>query len=502
MILAGWIARHAAFSPRKVAIRFRDADLTYAQFAVRIDRMAAKLAALGVGRGDAVAWLGLNHPDVLALMFACARLGSVLVPLNWRLAPPEHARMLSICRPRVLFFEEPFAPQVNQIGVACPVHRHADDLWNGDATLPAVAGNADSPVLLCFTSGSTGVPKGVPITQRAIFWNAINSTHMHDMTSADRILTTLPLFHVGGFNVQTTPALHCGATVVLHPRFEPQAALDAIERECITLTVLVPSQLAPMMELPRWQTADFSSLRMITTGSTIISEALVRKINARGVPLIPVYGSTETCPVASYVRAEDAERKAGSAGVPALHCDIRIADDNGCTLPAGSDGEILVRGPNVATEYWNAPEQSAQAFVNGWYHSGDIGHFDDEGHLYVVSRKKDMIISGGENIYPAELEEILVECPAVQEACVVGRPDARWGETVVAAIVLRPGSKLSRAEVMALFQGRIARYKHPRDVLFLPDLPRSGLGKVLKDEVRRTVAQAAAAGAEGPGRGL
>jgi fatty-acyl-CoA synthase len=500
MDLSSWIVRHAAFTPRKAALRFGGEALSYAGLDAHIGRVTATLAGLGVKRRDAVAFLGLNHPDQLALLFACARLGAMYMPLNWRLAPPEHARMLADCPPRLLFVESAFAAHAKEIG-ALPEATRLVPLepapWASQAKDVPRDGDENTPLLLCYTSGSTGAPKGVVLTQRALLYNAMNSGHMHDLTSEDRVLTTLPLFHVGGMNIQTTPALHAGASVTLHAKFDPLAALEAIERERITLTVLVPAQLQAMMETPRWGSADLSSLRMITTGSTIVPEAFVRKVNSRGVPLVQVYGSTETCPIASYVRVADAERKAGSAGLPALHCEMKVADDEGRALAAGRDGEILVRGASVATGYWNAPEQSAQAFVDGWYRSGDVGHFDDEGHLYVVSRKKDMIISGGENIYPAELEHILAEAPAVLEACVVGRPDARWGEAVVAVIVLKPGAKMSEAEAMALFQGRIARYKQPREVRFAERLPRSALGKILKDEVRTMTAQAgpAAAGA-------
>jgi fatty-acyl-CoA synthase len=385
------------------------------------------LAERGVGRGDAVAWLGLNHSAVLVLLFACARLGAMLAPLNWRLAPPEHARVLAECPPRVLFVEESFTGHAQAIEgaiAATPV----EALEHDPGRAPAAAGDEDAPLLLCFTSGSTGAAKGVVLTQRALAWNAVNSCHMHDLTSADRVLTTLPLFHVGGMNIQTTPALHAGATVTLHAKFDPAATLEAIERERITLTVLVPAQLTALMELPRWNQADLSSLRVITTGSTIVPEAFVRKASARGVPVIQVYGATETCPIAAYVRAADALRKAGSAGAPALHCEVKVVGDDGGELPPGRDGEILVRGPNVATGYWNAPGETAQGFRDGWYRSGDLGHFDDDGYLYVVARKKDVIISGGENIYPAEVETVLLDCPAIEEVCVVGRPEPRWGE--------------------------------------------------------------------------
>jgi len=486
--LSHWIERHARFAPGAVAIRFEGAAISYAELARRVARATAVLAGLGVKRDDAVAWLGLNHPAVLVLLFACARLGAMLVPLNWRLAPPEHARVLADCPPRVLFAEPAFADHARRIEGAIAA-TEISVLESAAGGPVEEGGDEDSPLLLCYTSGSTGAPKGVVLTQRAILWNAVNSTHMHDLTSADRVLTTLPMFHVGGMNIQTTPALHAGASVTLHAKFDPAAALEAIERERITLAVLVPAQLSALMELPRWQSADLSSLRMITTGSTIVSEAFVRKASERGVPVVQVYGSTETCPVAAYVRAADALRKAGSAGAPALHCEVKVAGDDGAELPPGRDGEILVRGPNVATGYWNAPGETAQAFAKGWYRSGDLGHFDAEGHLYVVARKKDMIISGGENIYPAEVETVLLECPAIEEACVVGRPEARWGEAVVAAVVLKPGRHMTEAEALALFEGRIARYKHPREVRFLERLPRSALGKVQKDAVRAAISE-------------
>jgi fatty-acyl-CoA synthase len=345
------------------------------------------------------------------------------------------------------------------------------------------SGSDDSPVVLCYTSGTTGVPKGVILTQRALAWNAVNSAHLHLLTSEDRVLTTLPLFHVGGLNIQTTPAFHAGASVYLHAKFDPAATIDALEAERITLAVLVPAQLVAMMESPRWREADFSSLRMIVTGSTIVPEAFVRKVGARGVPVVQVYGSTETGPIAGYVRAQDWSRKAGSAGLPALHCELRVIDDQGRDLPSGQDGEILVRGPNLMTGYWNAPERTREALDDGWYRSGDIGHFDDDGYLYVAWRKTELIISGGENVYPAEVERVLLESSSIQDACVVGRPDARWGEIVAAAVVLKQDARMTQAEVAALFDGRLARYKHPREIHFVSSLPRNALGKVQRDQV-------------------
>jgi fatty-acyl-CoA synthase len=406
--------------------------------------------------------------------------------------------MLRDCAPRLVLVADEYIAHAEPLRATGNATRWAslsrvpgwlpwqDIVSEGTGLLPR-EDDGDLPVLLCYTSGATGTPKGVVHTHDSLFWNAVNSAHMHDLTSADRVLTTLPMFHVGGLNILTTPALHAGASVTLHAKFDPGEAIDTIERERITLTVLVPAQLTAMMAHPRWNKADLSSLRAVTTGSTIVSASFVREVNARGLRLIQIYGSTETCPVAAYQRVDSADRKAGSAGLPALHCDLRIVDLDGRDVAPGDNGEILVRGRNLMREYLNAPEATAAALRDGWYHTGDIGHLDDDGYLFVAARKSDMIISGGENVYPAEIENILLELPGIAAASVVGRPDPRWGEAIVAVIVPAPGAKVAETEVLALLQGRIARYKHPREIVFMDDLPRNALGKVLKDRLRADV---------------
>ncbi len=502
MNLAEWIDHNAGLAPDKAAIRFPGREVSYADMAALCDRFAAALASGGVKRGGCVAYLGFNSPEMLALLFACARLGALFMPLNWRLAAPEHRQMLEDCPPAVLFVEAPFIAQTETLrpglGSVTLVAMDGEQAgWIGcdeflaRATMAAprdTGVDAQAPLLICYTSGSTGKPKGVLLTQDALLWNAANSADMHDLKADDRILTTLPLFHVGGLNNQTTPALAAGCTVVLHPKFDVDATFDAIERERITLTVLVPAQLDMLMSHPRWQTADLSSLRAITTGSTIVPERLIHAVHARGVPLIQVYGSTETCPIAVYLKVEDAERKAGSTGKPAKHCRMRIVDDLGKDVPQGATGEILVKGHNVMAGYWNAPEATAAVLRDGWFHTGDMGHLDTEGYLTVDGRRKEMIISGGENIYPAEIENVLIECPDIAEASVVGRSDPRWGEIVVAVVALKDGRNLGAEQVLKLLEGRIARYKHPKEVVFVGQLPKTALGKIRKDDVRRLVA--------------
>lgn len=517
MDLSDWIVRRASFSPHHTAIHFRGEAITYAALAARVDRIAGMLKdGLGITRGDRVAVLGYNNPETVALLFACARLGAILVPLNWRLAPPEHLEILQNCTPRALIAEPAFVPGVDgiagEMGALTRVVLGAEqgDWSSFDARMenagdwrgadPLV--NPDSPVVICYTSGTTGRPKGVVLTQNALFYNAVNSTDMHALTRADRVLTTLPLFHVGGLNVQTLPALHAGATVVLHDKFDPVETLKAIQEHRVTLTVLVPTQISALMALPGWEKADLSSLRLVTTGSTIVPDHLVRAVQARGIPVIPIYGSTETAPVAVYLPPHESERKLGSTGKAGLHAEIRIADetgrDPGHDAAPGVSGEVLVRGPIVMSGYWENPQATAEALKDGWFHTGDIGHLDDEGFLYIDGRIKDIIISGGENVYPAGLENLLAECDWIAEAAVVGLPDAHWGEKVVAVVVpgtqgtQSPGTQSpdnpSPGDVLGVFEGRVARYKHPREVVFMDQLPRNAMGKVQKDKLRDLVA--------------
>ena len=500
MNISEWIAGNAGRTPDKAAIRFPGREISYAQLAQRVERLAAALAASGVKRGDCVAFLGYNSPESLALLFSCARLGAMFMPLNWRLAAPEHRQMLQDCPPKVLIVDAEFVAQTNSIGdalagialVACGVPMAGWMAWDDFCARgtpppsdPAVGDG--TPLLICYTSGSTGKPKGVLLTQRALDCNAANSTDMHDLTADDVILTTLPLFHVGGLNNQTTPGLRAGCTVVLHPKFDPDATFDAIESDGITLTVLVPAQLDMMMAHRRWAGADFSGLRMITTGSTIVPRHVINAVHAKGVPLVQVYGSTETSPIAAYLKAGDAMRKVGSTGRVALNCQLRIADSQGADVKPGTTGEILIHGDNVMSGYWQAPQATAAVLVDGWFHSGDVGHQDEEGYLYVDGRSKDMIISGGENIYPAEIENLLIECPDIAEASVIGRPDARWGETVVAVVVPKVDHTVSSEQVMKLLEGRIARFKHPREVVVVEALPKTALGKIRKEDVRKMV---------------
>jgi fatty-acyl-CoA synthase len=418
MDLSHWIELHASRTPERAALRFDGQAITYGALALRIRAVASALAAAGAATGERVAWLGFNSPDMLATLFACARVGAIFMPLNWRLAPPEQRAMMEACAPVLLVVDEAFAAATVEHQVAPPGTARVTSApaapagWIGwEGFVEDGAGSAadprspgpETPVLLCHTSGSTGRPKAALLSQEALACNADNSVDMHALVPEDRVLTTLPLFHVGGLNIQTLPALRCGCAVSLHPKFDADATFDAIERDRITLTVLVPAQLDAMMASPRWRSADLTSLRMITTGSTLVPMRIIRAVHERGLPLVQVWGASETAPIAACLHAQEAFGRAGSTGRAARHCQLRIAGVSGEPLPPGVSGEVWVRGANVMIGYWNDPEASARALAGGWFHSGDLGHVDSEGFLTIDGRLKDMIISGGENISPAEV---------------------------------------------------------------------------------------------------
>jgi fatty-acyl-CoA synthase len=481
--LADWIDRWAAIRPDHPALIFDEEPIAYRAFAGAVARYAGALRKFGIGRGDRVAHLGVNTPDMLYLFFGCARLGAMFVPLNWRLAAPEHAHQLADSGAALLAIDAEYEAHAKTIGA-----RPRCAVLGEDFAGPALAdgpGTYDDKFLIGYTSGTTGRPKGAVLKQEAFLWNALNSVATFDLGAQDRVLTTLPMFHVGGLNIQTVPALHAGATVVLHRRFEPGAFLAAIPRHRITLTLSVPTVIRALISDPAWAGADFSSLRAVGAGSSVVPLPLIEAWHARGIPCVQVYGATETGPVTITLRPEDARAHAASCGKPALHCDAKIVDDGFNELQLGARGEIVCRGGNVMCEYWNDAAATRAAFTDGWFHTGDIGHRDAGGFFYVDDRKKDMIISGGENIYPAELEAVLAECPDIAEAAVVGRADDRWGEVPVAFVIRRDGARIDAAGVMALFEGRLARFKRPAAVVFADSLPRTALGKVQKGELRK-----------------
>jgi fatty-acyl-CoA synthase len=505
--ISRWVAHRAEWAPEAVALHFRGADLTYAGLEGRVARAAAALAGgVGVRRGDRVAYLGLNSPEMLELLFACARLGAILVPLNWRLTVAEHLVLLADCEPAAIVVEPEFQVAIDRAGPALPGVRLVasggtapglpGDRWIDYAALrdaaapcPDGAGDMAAPLLIVYTSGTTGRPKGALLTQEALLYTALNGIAALDITSADHVLTILPMFHVGGLNIQTTPAIYAGGRITIARRFDAGEALALIRSRRPTLLLAVPTVAQALSSHRDFAATDLSSVRAMTTGSSVVPEAVIRPWLARGIPVTQVYGLTESGPTAIALPVADAARKVGSCGKPAIHTEARVVDPAGQDVARGERGEIWLRGPNLARGYWRNADATAEAFTGAWLHTGDIGHQDDQGYFYVDDRKKDVVISGGENVYPAELEAVLADCADIAEAAVVGRPDPRWGEVPVACVVPREGAVVTPEGVLALFRDRLARFKHPRDVVFLEALPRTAMGKVQKFELRERVAR-------------
>ncbi len=485
MNLSRIIERHAQFSPHKLALHWHGQDITYPMLWQQIEAATAALAQTGIRPGDRVAWLGLNDPRMLVLLFALARIGAMLLPLNYRLAEEEHRQILAHADVHWMFADEHHADAAPQLlqGNSCALLAlsllQAPAAHGGALVNPALlAGDDRSPVLLVYTSGTAGRPKGAMHTQAGLFWNCVNASHAQELSADDHVLTVLPLFHVGGLCIQTLPALHAGATVTLHRRFEPGAWLADVQARRASLSVMVPATLRAVMAHPEWAGCDLTSLRMLVAGSSVVPRALLEAFHARGVPVGQVYGATETGPVSIYLRREDAMRVPGSAGKAGLHVQVRLVDSQGDDVACGEVGEIWIQAPNLMQGYWQAPDHPA--FQQGWFHSGDLARQDGEGFYWVVGRSTDMIISGGENIYPAEIENLLVASSAIAEVAVLGQKDPTWGEVAVAVVVLVPGAQLTEQNVLALLDGRIARFKMPRRVLFRDNLPKTALGKVQK----------------------
>jgi len=485
------LAAHARAAPERIAVVIADDACTYGELCELIERATAMLAAQGIAAGDRVAWLGLNHSGQLVALAALMRLGAILVPLNYRLAAAELQAIVGHAGAAAVIADEAFGDMAAAFGVrvipraALTATDAADAADRRGRALPSIG--PDTPALLVYTSGTTGQPKGAVHTHAGLWWNAQASIAMHEITAGDRVLTVLPLFHVGGLCIQTIPALYAGAAVHLHPRFDPGAWLAAVDALKPTISLMVPATMRAVIEHPRWQSTGLQSLRILGAGSSTIPDALIEAFHARGVPVCQIYGATETGPVSIVLRADEAMAHVGAAGRPVPGCAIRLVDREGRDATGDSVGEILVSAPNVMRGYWREP--SHPSFAGGWFRTGDLARRDADGFYTVVGRVQDMIISGGENIYPAEIENLLAGIPEIADAAALGVPDPQWGEVPVAIVVLRPGAALSAEAILARLDGRLARFKQPKRIVFRATLPRNAMGKVQKrmliDELTR-----------------
>lgn len=485
-----WVERHADIRPDKVALvdDFRDLSITYGELGDRVRRLAAWYVSVGVNRGDRVAFLSENTTDIFEALFACAKAGAILVPLNWRLAVPELQFIIDDCAPVVLIYEEQFAGTVDHLTVPVKLRLGEDfEAAKRDADprdAPVLASTHDDVLAILYTSGTTGHPKGAIETIGMFFWNAINIGGEVELTRSSVCLNVLPTFHTGGLNLYTTPLIRLGGRSVILREFDPRIVLRWLTSGEITHFFAVPAVYQFLAEDLDWEDAEFSSVQSWACGGSAMPVALLERYADRGIVIRQGMGLTETSPTLFLTDIEHALSKAGSVGKPAMHTEIRIVDEDGVDVKQGTIGELWARGPNVTPGYWNRPEANETSFTDGWLHTGDAARMDEDGYVYIVDRWKDMYISGGENVYPAEVEQVYFHHANVLDVSVIGVPDDRWNESGLAIVVPRDVDSFDESEFLAFGEGKLARYKLPKAVWIVDELPRNAAGKVLKRELK------------------
>jgi O-succinylbenzoate-CoA ligase len=503
------LAKRAFLSPDKEA--FVDGSLnarqSYAQFNFASNRIANALKSVGTQKGDRVALLMLNCSEYLELFFATAKIGAVCVPLNIRLAPDELTYMLKDSGARTLVYGSEFQKlvagvrakgdqatsitnwiQVGGTGQQDDFALNFEDLRNkAEEAEPELAGFGDDPLFIMYTSGTTGVPKGVVQTHKTVLWAAITMAATAELRHDDRFFIPLPLFHVGAL-MPAIMSVYFGNTIVSIKMFDPGLCWKVIESERVTNSLMVPTVLGVMLQVLAKAPCDFSSLRWVLIAGAPVPISLLEASNRIGLHVEQLYGLTEACGPGCMLMGDDVNRKVGSAGKPFLFTEVRIVDLDDKDVVPGVPGELIVRGPHVMLKYWNLPEDTTQTLRGGWLHTGDIATVDEDGFIYIVDRLKDMIISGGENIYPAEIEKVIAQIPEVSHVAVIGQSDAKWGEIPIAVLV-SSDKNLNEKEVQDYCEGKLARYKIPKSVILVDNMPITPTGKVQKRMLKEQLAK-------------
>ena len=502
--IGAWLTKREFLTPEKEAIADGERRLNYQQLNRRVNRLAGALQGLGLQPGDRISILSYNRLEFVEVIMAAAKLGLILVPLNWRFTPTELAFNLNDSGAETLLFDADLAELAKGVMETTPLKQYIvfgeKPILNAHAYESLLAGysesepqinprpNLDTPHIIMYTAGTTGKPKGAILSQGASFWNALNLNLALDFTSADRNLAVLPMFHIGGIGLFTLPMLYDGGTVVIQRTFDPAGTLALLEKERITLFFGVPAIFLALIQHPAFHAAAFKNVRLVMSGGAPLPVSLVQHYHEAGIVLRQGFGMSEAAPSISTLAQELALKKAGSIGRALMHLEARVVDDNLKAVPAGDVGELVIRGPNLLQGYWNRPDATEEALAGGWFHTGDLARMDADGDLYIVERKKDMFISGGENVYPAEVENAIYELPQVAEAAVFGVQHDKWGEVGRAVVVLKENQQLTAEAIIAHLKGRLAKYKIPQSVVFAAQLPRNAAGKVLKNLLRERYA--------------
>ncbi|MCP5166437.1 MAG: long-chain fatty acid--CoA ligase [Pseudomonadales bacterium] len=500
--IAGTMLRRAQLNPERLAMIFEGQETRYAELADRVRRQAGMLRKAGVCVGDRVGYLGFNHPALLETMFAAQALGAIFVPLNFRLTAEELTFIINDAGIHSLVVDDSLRKVIEPAREnLCCRHFFASespaDGWRHlaserDAAEPLgqpVSSDLHDVAIIMYTSGTTGLPKGAMLTHGNIMWNNINAMLAFGGDRDDVVITAAPLFHIGGLNVMTISSFHTGSTLVLMRGFDAGQVLENIQRYRVTHMFGAPAMYLFMSQHPQFADTDLESIKTVICGAAPVPESLIELYGARGVPFCQGYGLTETSPFSAFLTPEWAVSKLGSAGQPPLYSDTRIVDDNNREVAPGERGEICLRGPNIMKGYWNRPDATAEAIdKEGWFHSGDVGYVDEDGFLFICDRLKDMVISGGENVYPAEVESVLYKHESIAEVAVLGLPDEKWGEAVTAVVALHEGESLTLEELRAFAEPFLAKYKLPLRLHLVDALPRNPAGKVLKFVLKEELA--------------
>jgi fatty-acyl-CoA synthase len=523
MNVSWWVERWAELTPLKPAVVFEGETATYLDLNARVDQVCRWLQCHGLERGDRVAVVLRNCPEFLELYLACARLGAVFVPLNWRLGTSELRYLLADSRPRVLVYDHDFAeriperiefdrgfecaPVVFEAREAGAAGVSADRGGTGRAALgdytsqvqefeglrPIRAStlgfvSPEDPQVIMYTSGTTGRPKGAVLSHRKTFFNCLNAEIFFEMSQIDRMLVVTPLFHSGALFIQVAPCLYKGATMFLHARFDPDRFYEDVRAERITKFQGVPTIYRMLLRHQPAGEIDLSSLEICAVGGEPVTGDVIKGCLQKGFPIRQVMGQTETS-ILLWANAEEMLTRPGTLGRPVFHAEVDLMGKEGARSGPREVGELVVRGSITMSEYWNAPEETARAMSRGWLRTGDLAWRDEDGYYYMVDRATDMYISGGENVYPAEVENVFRQLPDVNDVAVVGVPHEVWGETGHAFIVVREGSSLSKDDALAVCRRELAGYKVPGKITFLATLPRTASGKVRKHVLREMLQQ-------------
>lgn len=495
--IGDWIKKWSFLQPNKRALIFEEHPFTYQEVNLRTNQLSHFLLGLGIQEGDRVCVLLYNCHQYIETFFALSKIGAILVPLNWRLAGPELEFIIKDSGSKILIFDTEFVEVVaslrlnlnlsigDYISVGSPCPDWAKDYERGllenpvHEPHPKVSIGDEDPHILMYTSGTTGIPKGAILSHRKTFFNALNADIFYNLTSKDIMIVSRPMFHSGGLLVEAAPVLYKGGSLILKKRFRPNEILETIQKYRVTLLELPATVYQFILLECDLNQYDLSSVCCYFTGGERVPKTMLKEYYRKGITISQIFGQTEASTI-TFLSPDDAVLKIGSVGLPVFHGEVRIVDKMGKDVSPAEVGEIIIRGPTLMSGYWNRPDLTSETIRDGWLYTGDLAKTDEEGYVYIVDREKDMYISGGENIYPAEIEKVLHSHPKIFDAGIVGVPDEKWGEVGKAFIVIKPGETMSNGEIFEFLKGKVAKYKIPKYVAFIEELPKTASGKIQK----------------------